>query len=267
MDLRVLIAFCISYPTAMWGICDGSTTSCSPSLTDLQFYEQPVEEFADPIDLESLFRLQLEEILDAVIEPNTRYEIENVQISPSLTQEPLQSFEVPFLNKLKAWSPKRKLQTLSRKRSYMVQAITLDQTKRHGLIHLHLRLEYQTLAAAEPLPRGRIISAKDIKSAWLDYAIKENLSANYIIGKQLKTRLKHSEPFSSTKLQVPILVRRGQRIQLRYKKKGITITSKVKAVEKGGKGDLIKVLYPYGKKKLVAKIIDEHTVEANDVEI
>jgi flagellar basal body P-ring formation protein FlgA len=106
------------------------------------------------------------------------------------------------------------------------------------------------LNAAEPLvpvasrilERGTILGASDIESAdpaaWSNRIIVRR--PQDIVGKELKRPLNAGEPFRSSDLKSPTLVKRGQVVTLLVSSGGLQIAASGRAMQDGSAGDYVK---------------------------
>ncbi len=92
------------------------------------------------------------------------------------------------------------------------------------------------------LDRGTVITDADLTSgdgtAWSTRVILRDPGA--IIGKELKRPMNEGEPFRSSDLKTPTLVKRGQVVTLLVSNGGLTIAASGRAMQDGSVGDIIK---------------------------
>ncbi len=81
-------------------------------------------------------------------------------------------------------------------------------------------------------------------------------------GKQAKKTLAAGKLVTDREIGVPVLVKKGQIVNIVYKTSKMQIMAKVEALNDGGKGEKIEVMNTKSKKVVSATVIDADTVEA-----
>ena len=116
----------------------------------------------------------------------------------------------------------------------------------------------------ENVEYGRIIKASDIDVI----SIRENefskdmvADAQKLVGMTARRVLVAGRPIRDSDLVAPQLVERGQMITLSLKTGSMNLTTQVKALENGAKGDIIRVVNPSSHQTLQAIVLTENEAE------
>lgn len=118
--------------------------------------------------------------------------------------------------------------------------------------------------AAHNLLKGRILESKDIMQNWVDIGRGHNryiTTRQDLIGFETKRNLAVGEAVLSNQVARPIVVKRGQLVNLHMNNNGVIVTGQIRALEKGGYGQIISAEYLNTKKKIRVKIRDSKNVE------
>lgn len=138
------------------------------------------------------------------------------------------------------------------------------QTVADALGIVSLSLKKRLLVAKKDLPRGHVIEASDLEEEWLPFA-RPQLGAAYsrenVVGMRLKRPVLVGAAVMSSQLEAPIVVKKGQIVQLLLSKGRLGINAQVKALGAGAAGQAIDAVFPSTKKKLRVRIVDSATVE------
>tara|TARA_R110002049_G_scaffold72490_6_gene187375 strand:- start:55540 stop:56895 length:1356 start_codon:yes stop_codon:yes gene_type:complete len=84
---------------------------------------------------------------------------------------------------------------------------------------------------------------------------------NELIGMEAKTTLRENVPITRDSIGMPILIRRGDRVEVRVMGGGISVTTNGKALEEGSESDLIEIETLEPRKRLVARVAGPGIVE------
>ncbi len=135
----------------------------------------------------------------------------------------------------------------------------IQQVRIKGQIHQVIHVP----VLSNNIENGRIIRASDIKTI----TIKEKnfskgiiVDANKLIGMTAKRMLIAGRPIKEMEVIAPQMVERGQIVTLSLNKGTMNISTKVKALENGAKGDVIRVVNLSSNKSLQAIVIDNNRV-------
>lgn len=112
------------------------------------------------------------------------------------------------------------------------------------------------------LTRGDVISAADIREERKPasrYAGREFLSANELIGMEIRRNMRTGSALTPRDVRAPILVERGAKVTVLYRIPGMNITTQGISKSAGGKNDLIEIQNPISKKVILAEIVDRNT--------
>lgn len=114
------------------------------------------------------------------------------------------------------------------------------------------------------LQRGHRIGAEDLQ---LQQIKRDQMRDEYLtevsqaIGKEVKTSLAANRPIQRDRLGTPILVRRGDLVEVQVVGGGITVSTNAKAMGDGSASDLIEVETLQPRKRLVGRVVTSGLVE------
>jgi len=119
------------------------------------------------------------------------------------------------------------------------------------------------LCASNSLKRHQLIREEDIhierrNSARLSHDIMIN--PEEVIGKRTKKAVKINMPLRGNFLELPPLVKRGDPVTVLAESSNFLIKTIGEVLEKGNKGQIIKVLNISSRKGIYARVIDSNTV-------
>jgi len=117
--------------------------------------------------------------------------------------------------------------------------------------------------AARDLPRGTTLTEDDI--SWIIMNEREIAGAvasdiNEIIGHVTRYGVRAGQPIRSNSFAKAVAVERGQLVTILWSVPGMNLTAQGEAKEKGGVGDVIRVVNNKSKTMVLAEIIDSRTV-------
>ncbi len=115
----------------------------------------------------------------------------------------------------------------------------------------------------ESISHGTIIDARDID--WLEIPERNvkngmTLGKNDLIGMTPRRVLVSGQPVLAGDIETPQLVDRGEIVTMVFNEGGLQLTAQGKALEKGGKGDRIKVVNTSSSKTVVAEVTNDKEV-------
>ncbi len=119
---------------------------------------------------------------------------------------------------------------------------------------------------ARTIRRGDIITASDIEWATLpDNQINRNIVRNSdkLVGMTPRSLIKEGNPIRLNEVNRPILVKRGSLVKINFNTEKISLSTLGKAVENGGKGDVIQVQNNASQKIVSAVVLGPNLVEVN----
>lgn len=117
--------------------------------------------------------------------------------------------------------------------------------------------------AAKPLGKFQPINAKGIKTVRMNLArVPANaiLDAEQVIGQRTKRNIAVNSVLRSDQVEMPPLVKRGDRVQAIAVSPTMKVTVQALVKESGGKGEMIRVLNLRSKKVIYAQVVDAQTV-------
>ena len=117
--------------------------------------------------------------------------------------------------------------------------------------------------AARDLPRGTIMTEDDITFLTMDESdLVGNMATDIseIVGQVTRLTLRSGQPVRLHSLARAVAVDRGQSVTVLWSVASINLTAQGKAMEKGGVGDVIRVVNTKSNQTVMAEIIDGRTV-------
>lgn len=113
------------------------------------------------------------------------------------------------------------------------------------------------VVAVRQLKRGDIIREADVELRSLDEPprrIKAATSIKEVIGREVTRLFLPEQPIDQRQLRRPLLVRRGQAVQVKAKAAGVVITTTARATEEGALGDIIVLQSIENREKYAAQV-------------
>lgn len=129
-----------------------------------------------------------------------------------------------------------------------------------------ISLAGNVVVAARALARGEKLQAGDVKLVKRDLA---GLSPGYatepaaVVGQRLKRAVTVGTPLGSQMLEVPVLVRRGQRVTVLAQGRGIQVRTSGKALGDATEGELVRVENPTSRRVVEGVAVAEGVVRVN----
>jgi flagellar basal body P-ring formation protein FlgA len=120
------------------------------------------------------------------------------------------------------------------------------------------------VASTRTIPIGQRIAASDLQ---YQYVPADRLPTTYLtsideaVGMEAKMNLRSGSPVVPDAIGTPILVRRGDLIEVRVVAGGVSVTTNAKSLDDGSESQLIEVETISPKKRLVARVISSSVVE------
>lgn len=114
------------------------------------------------------------------------------------------------------------------------------------------------------LPRGTVVREHHLTTVAVPADKLSGIhavSAEQIIGKQTRSNVRPGLPIDPQDLRAPVLVSRGELIEVRVVGGGITVTSNAKSMEDGSQSQLIEIETVPNRKRLVARVVSVGMVE------
>ena len=133
-------------------------------------------------------------------------------------------------------------------------------------VPVRVKLNGQVLVATRPLARGAVIKEADVRLETRDMAalpVAPLTESSQAVGKLAKRVLGIGTVISVNELQVPRLVRRGDRITILAAESGIEIRANGEALMDGAEGDRIRVRNSLTDKVIQATVMAAGLVQVN----
>lgn len=149
-------------------------------------------------------------------------------------------------------------------KNFRVDIMLNGEKERSVATSQYIEVYGDTLVAAQPISAGSFVKDEDveIKEMPLDkLGVGTLTSADEAVGKKAKHNIAKGAPLALAVLDVQPDVNSGETVTLVMSRNGFTIITKGKALEKGFKGDLIRVIASESKKSMQGIIIDKQTVD------
>ena len=122
------------------------------------------------------------------------------------------------------------------------------------------------VVAKNYLPRHQMVEEKDVQ------IINKNITTqppdvvtdlNDVLGKRTTLSINNQETFRKSMVEVPPLVKKGDRVILLVERDHFRITAQGEVREDGREGDRIRVVNTSSKKEVYGRVLDGHTVEVD----
>ena len=131
---------------------------------------------------------------------------------------------------------------------------------------VEVRLKKHPLAVfpRSTIPRGRRLTARDliekpIPAAKRSESMVDDLHS--LVGLEVKSMLPEGRPIKIEQVGPPLLVRRGDLLDLRVSGGGVQVTTRAKALDDGAESDVIQVETLAPKKRLQVRVVQSGLVE------
>lgn len=131
-------------------------------------------------------------------------------------------------------------------------------------IELHLTAHPKVVVPNRNLGRGHRITAADLelKPFPTDKVDPQSIvEIESLIGQEVRGNLRSGRPILRSDVGEPILIHRGDLIEIRVIGGGVNVTTNAKALGDGAQSDLIEIETMNPRKRLVARVADHGTVE------
>jgi flagella basal body P-ring formation protein FlgA len=122
------------------------------------------------------------------------------------------------------------------------------------------------VVAKKPVGRYQVIKMADIDLQTMDLAKMPNnalTSLEDVVGQRAKRTIDTQTVLTSSMIETPPLVRRGDIVVMIAESGGLRISTQGEARQKGAKGDRIKVMNLDSRKSVYGRIIDRSTVKVD----
>ena len=122
------------------------------------------------------------------------------------------------------------------------------------------------VVAAKPLSRGDLLTESDIKQIKYDMSL---LPAGYIVeptyglGMELKRRVSHGTPLTTSMIRKPKIIKRGQQVSIVARAGSMEVRMSGKALSNGAVGERVRVLNVKSKKKLEGTVTPEGDIKVD----
>jgi flagella basal body P-ring formation protein FlgA len=140
---------------------------------------------------------------------------------------------------------------------------------RHGavgerLVGVRVAELQKVLTLTRPLERGAIVGNADLTMSPVSDARLESegmVDAAAAVGMQVKRSLPAGRPLRAADLALPVLVTRGELIELRVVSGGVTLRTAARALTEGALGDVIQTEAVQSKKRMMAVVTGKGEVQ------
>lgn len=126
---------------------------------------------------------------------------------------------------------------------------------------------YETVAVpvlTRPLARRDVIAAADIATARMERRLlpaQALLASDMVIGKAARRSIRAGDVISSIDVEEPRLVTRGEMVTLSFRRPGMTLTAKGKALSDGAAGEVISVFNEQSRRTIQGTVAASGLVE------
>jgi len=133
-------------------------------------------------------------------------------------------------------------------------------------VEVEVRFEPHPIAVvpAESVRRGHRFRNHDLKTRPIprdEWDGRFVVDTSELVGMEAKTTLRANQPITAGSFGLPILVQRGDRVEVRVLGGGIMVTTNGKALEEGSESALIEVETMDPRKRLLARVVGPGLVE------
>ena len=114
------------------------------------------------------------------------------------------------------------------------------------------------------LARGHRISESDLDVIAISAEKLESnliIDASQIIGMEVRKTLRAQQPIPAGDIGSPVLIHRGDLIEVRVMSGGVTVTTNAKSLGDGSESDLVEIETMRPKKRVVARVVRTGLVE------
>jgi flagella basal body P-ring formation protein FlgA len=202
----------------------------------------------------------LQDELDRITNEDLKFEVLSVQLPKPLAKRP-GDFSISF-SELSQASPDSLLGILGNRK----HGATLVQegTAVPFTFFANLKASRKVPVAVKSIDKGSILSSDDFILGWQPVGFRQNdvtLSVKDLGGMMVTRTIGSGEAVNLNWIKKPELVKRGQMVRVGVTGNGINISGQAKAIESGGAGDQIKVLFADTKKVVSGVIKNDGTIE------
>lgn len=116
---------------------------------------------------------------------------------------------------------------------------------------------------ARRLPQGHIIAAEDLRAVHAPYGLvsaQTLRSAEELLGMEVRRPVMADRPIPATSVSEPILVRRGENVEIQYQHLGMRLVTMARAMEDGTRGETIRTINLTSRRPVFAEVIADGVV-------
>jgi flagella basal body P-ring formation protein FlgA len=133
-------------------------------------------------------------------------------------------------------------------------------------VQARVEIYADVLVARNSLRRHQVVEEKDVQ------VVNKNITPlpgdvatdlQEVLGKRMTLSVNSQEVLRKSMVEVPPLVKKGDRVTLLVENPSFTITSVGEAKEDGRKGDRIRAVNIASKKEVYGEVLDDHTVQVD----
>ena len=152
--------------------------------------------------------------------------------------------------------------------SLAVSLAPLVEGQKAQEVRLHARVEIyaDVVVARHSLPRHQIVTEKDVYLANKNITLHPSdvlTNLEEVLGKRMTLSLNGQEILRKSMVDIPPLVKKGDRVVLLVEKDHFRITTLGEVKEEGREGDQIRVINISSKKEIYGRVVDGHTVRVD----
>lgn len=124
-----------------------------------------------------------------------------------------------------------------------------------------IRVELEALAeiavAAGSLRRGQVLGSGDIELRYQDISrLKEPVFAtDEIVGKRMKRSVRLGEPLQKQQVEFPPLIKRGERVVIEARSRGLLLSAAGEAKQDGRAGEAIRVMNSSSNREILCQVV------------
>lgn len=214
---------------------------------------------------ESRLRESIENELNQILGSNTlKIEITNINLRRSTYVRPgVVRFSLLESNQFENWFSSRKIyRQISKKISVKVSSLFRGDES-SIILPVVTRLKFSQLVpvAIKTMRPGQLIHSDSIDYQWHPLQKRVIKDSSEIVGLRLKKTVREGKFFKKNYLESPVVIRRGQQVQVAIKNGHLSLTGKGKALASAKIGDVIQVKLAKTNKSVKGKVTASGKVE------
>lgn len=126
-----------------------------------------------------------------------------------------------------------------------------------------VQVERQVIVARHAIARGAELRQEDLELRWQSTARAGEvaLRADELVGKRTKSALRPGDAVDPTRVEAPPIVQRGDDVHVRVQGRGFVLTSPGEILDRGGRGELVRVRVHSTGKIVQARVHSPQSVE------